>query len=130
MHACRVVESVGENVTEVGEGDYVLPIFVPDCGECTDCRSEKSNLCSVFPLGMYPWMPRDKTSRFTDCNGEVLHHFLHVSSFIEYTVVDITNLIKINPDIPPSKACLFSCGISTGMYLLTRNIWLKDDKSS
>ena len=111
---CRVVESVGENVSEVTEGDIVLPIFLPDCGECTDCRSEKSNLCSKFPFKVSPWMPRYESSRFTDLKGEVLYHFLFVSSFSEYTVVDIANITKIDPNIPPNRACLFSCGVSTG----------------
>ena len=115
---CRVVESVGENVTEVAEGDTVLPIFIPDCGECMDCRSEKSNLCSKFPFEISPWLPRHKSSRFTDLKGEVLYHFLNVSSFSEYTVVDIDNITKISPAIPPNKACLFSCGVSTGINML------------
>lgn len=110
----RVVESVGENVNEVAEGDTVLPIFMPDCGQCTDCRSEKSNLCSKFPFKVSPWMPRYESSRFTDLKGEVLYHFLFVSSFSEYTVVDIANITKIDPAIPPNRACLFSCGVSTG----------------
>lgn len=113
--AVGVVESVGENVSEVTEGDIVLPIFMPDCGECTDCRSEKSNLCSKFPFKVSPWMPRYESSRFTDLKGEVLYHFLFVSSFSEYTVVDIANITKIDPNIPPNRACLFSCGVSTGV---------------
>lgn len=108
------MESVGENVNELVEGDTVLPIFMPDCGECTDCKSEKSNLCSKFPFKVSPWMPRYESSRFTDLKGEVLYHFLFVSSFSEYTVVDRANLTKINPNIPPNRACLFSCGVSTG----------------
>ncbi|GAB2215932.1 hypothetical protein Droror1_Dr00023695 [Drosera rotundifolia] len=113
----RVVESVGENVIEFVEGDYVLPVFVflPDCGECVDCKSKKSNLCSKFPFaGVKPGMPRDGTSRFTDLNGDVVHHFLNVSSFSEYTVVDIAHVTKLDPAIPPNRACLLSCGVSTG----------------
>jgi S-(hydroxymethyl)glutathione dehydrogenase/alcohol dehydrogenase len=41
---CRVVESVGEDVDEVTDGDTIIPSFVSDCGECVDCKSEKSNL--------------------------------------------------------------------------------------
>ncbi|KAM7255820.1 hypothetical protein ACFE04_011561 [Oxalis oulophora] len=88
---------------------------MPDCGDCADCKSTKSNLCSKFPFKVSPWMPRDGTSRFTDLNGEVIHHFLSVSSFTEYTVVDVSNLVKVDPAIPPNRACLFSCGISTGV---------------
>lgn len=108
------MESVGEDVDEVAEGDTVIPTFMPDCGECIDCKSEKSNLCSKFPFKVSPWMPRYETSRFTDLDGEILHHFLFVSSFSEYTVVDIANLTKIDPAFPPDRACLLSCGVSTG----------------
>ncbi|KAF5794312.1 putative alcohol dehydrogenase [Helianthus annuus] len=113
--AVGIVESVGEGVNEVVEGDTVIPIFLADCGECTDCLSEKSNLCTKFPLSPSPWMKREETSRFTDINGETLYHFLSVSSFSEYTVVDIAHLTKIDPAIPPNRACLLSCGVSTGV---------------
>ncbi|KAJ6731147.1 alcohol dehydrogenase [Salix viminalis] len=111
----RVVESVGEDVDEVVEGDVVIPVFLPECGDCADCKSKKSNLCSKFPFEPTPWMPGDETSRFTDLKGEVLYHFLYVSSFSEYTVLNIANIVKIDPSIPPSRACLLSCGVSTGV---------------
>nr|XP_043612967.1 alcohol dehydrogenase-like 7 [Erigeron canadensis] len=113
--AVGVVESVGEGVHEVVEGDTVIPIFLPDCGECTDCLSKKSNLCSKFPFKVSPWIDREETSRFTDINGEPLYHFLFVSSFSEYTVVDIAHITKIDPAIPANRACLLSCGVSTGV---------------
>ena len=112
---CRVVESVGEDVDEVSVGDTVIPTFMPDCGDCVDCRSKKSNLCSKLPFKVSPWMPRHETSRFTDLNGEVLYHFLFVSSFSEYTVVDVAHVTKIDPSIAPNRACLLSCGVSTGI---------------
>ncbi|KAI8013303.1 Alcohol dehydrogenase-like 7 [Camellia lanceoleosa] len=116
-HLCsvRVVESIGENVDEVMEGDIVIPSFLADCGDCIDCKSKKSNLCSKFPFEVSPWMHRDKTSRFMDLKGETLYHFLYVSSFSEYTVVDVAHVTKIDPAIPPNRACLLSCGVSTGV---------------
>lgn len=96
----------------------MIPIFMPDCGECTDCLSEKSNLCTKLPFKVSPWMDREETSRFTDMNGETLHHFLFVSSFSEYTVVDIAHLTKIDPSTPANRACLLSCGVSTGNLVL------------
>ncbi|KAK2997934.1 hypothetical protein RJ639_025709 [Escallonia herrerae] len=113
--AYGVVESVGENVADLTEGDTVIPIFLPDCGECTDCRSKKSNLCTKLPFKVSPWTHRDETSRFTDLNGDTVYHFLYVSSFSEYTVVDIAHLTKVDPAIPPNRACLLSCGVSTGV---------------
>lgn len=47
-------------------------------------------------------------------NGETLYHFLFISSFSEYTVVDIAHITKIDPQTPPNRACLLSCGVSTG----------------
>ncbi|KAG2698209.1 hypothetical protein I3760_07G140100 [Carya illinoinensis] len=113
--AMGIVESVGEGVDEVTEGDSVIPFFLSDCGECVDCRSKKSNLCSNLPFKLSPYMPRHETSRFTDLKGEVLYHFLSVSSFSEYTVVDIAHVTKIDPSIPPNRACLLSCEVSTGV---------------
>ncbi|KAK4390875.1 Alcohol dehydrogenase-like 7 [Sesamum angolense] len=79
-----------------------------------DCTSKKSNLCSTFPFKLSPWM-HDGSSRFTDLKGETLYHFLFVSSFAEYTVVHTANVTKIDPVIPPNRACLLSCGVSTGV---------------
>ncbi|KAH6821381.1 Zinc-binding alcohol dehydrogenase family protein [Perilla frutescens var. hirtella] len=112
--AVGVVESIGDNVSELAEGDTVIPIFAPDCGECTDCKSKKSNLCTKFPFSVSPWM-HDGSSRFRDLNGGTLYHFLFVSSFTEYTVVHVANVTKIDSTIPPNMACLLSCGASTGV---------------
>ncbi|XP_058786346.1 alcohol dehydrogenase-like 2 [Vicia villosa] len=112
--AVGVVESVGEHV-EVKEGDLVVPVFQPNCGECRDCESPKSNNCSKFGTKRIVNMPRDGTSRFKDMNGEVVHNLFGISSFSEYTVVDVTHVVKINHDFPLDKACLLSCGVSTGV---------------
>ncbi|XP_040364004.1 alcohol dehydrogenase-like 7 isoform X3 [Rosa chinensis] len=114
--AIGVVESVGEDVNEVSEGDTVIPTFMADCGECGDCKSPKSNLCSKLPFKSSHFMPRYETSRFTDLNGEAIYHFLYVSSFSEYTVVDIAHVTKIDSGIPLTKAAgLLGCGVSTGV---------------
>lgn len=114
-----VVESVGENVEEVKAGDLVLPIFQRNCGECRDCKSKKGNACSKFPVEFHGGMPRDGTSRFTDTNGQTIHHFFSVSSFVEFTVVDISHVVKISLEIPVDKACLLSCGVTTGELLIS-----------
>ncbi|CAL5384049.1 unnamed protein product [Camellia sinensis] len=92
--AVGVVESVGENVEE-------------------GLQVSQEQFLFLFPITHLNGMPRDGTSRFRDSNGDVLHHFLFVSSFTEYTVVDIANIVKVNSLIPVDKACLLSCGVST-----------------
>nr|KJB64119.1 hypothetical protein B456_010G038400 [Gossypium raimondii] len=113
--AVGVVESVGEHVEEFQEGDMVVPVFRPNCRECRDCKSQKGNGCSIFGDKLVAEMPRDGTSRFKGMNGETLHHFLSVSSFSEYTVVDVVHVVKISSEFPAEKACLLSCGVSTGI---------------
>ncbi|XAR48544.1 Alcohol dehydrogenase [Bertholletia excelsa] len=113
--AVGVVESVGEQVEEVSEGDMVVPVFSPHCGQCRDCLSTKSNICTRFPPAHLPGMPSDGTSRFTDAGGHPIHHYLYVSSFSEFTVVDVNNVVKLDCGIPADKACLLGCGVSTGV---------------
>ncbi|XP_038884745.1 alcohol dehydrogenase-like 7 isoform X2 [Benincasa hispida] len=52
------VESVGGEVSEVKQGDFVIPTFMAECGECRDCTSSKSNLCSKQPFKLSQGMPR------------------------------------------------------------------------
>ncbi|XP_061353387.1 alcohol dehydrogenase-like 1 isoform X2 [Gastrolobium bilobum] len=113
--AVGIVESLGEHVEEFKEGDLVVPVFLANCGECIDCKSTKSNICSKFGNQLINNMPRDGTSRFRDVKGESVYHFFCVSSFSEYTVVDVTHVVKINHELPVDKACLLSCGVSTGV---------------
>lgn len=113
--AFGVVESVGEQVDEFAAGDAVVPTFLGQCSECVDCRSARSNMCSKYRFALRPGMPRDGTTRFTDGQGRPLHHFFGVSSFAEYTVVDVNQVVKLNPAVPPALACLLSCGASTGV---------------
>ena len=43
-----IVEKVGEGVTLVQEGDRVVTLFSPQCGECVHCLSPKTNLCMAI----------------------------------------------------------------------------------
>lgn len=95
-------------------GDLVVPTFMAQCNECIDCTSERSNMCSKFEFQVGHGMPRDGTTRFADAKGEPIKHFLRVSSFSEYTVVDAAYVTKVDPAISPEKACLLSCGVSSG----------------
>ena len=52
-----VVERVGEGVTSVAEGDHVVTLFSPQCGECVHCRSPRTNLCLRHPRAAEPRLP-------------------------------------------------------------------------
>uniref|UniRef100_A0A0D3FET7 Uncharacterized protein n=1 Tax=Oryza barthii TaxID=65489 RepID=A0A0D3FET7_9ORYZ len=110
-----VVESVGEHVEGFAAGDPVVPTFLGQCTECVDCASERSNVCSMYRFAVRPGMPRDGTARFRDRHGAPIHHFLGVSSFSEYTVVDANQVVRVDPAVPPATASLLSCGATTGV---------------
>ncbi|KAK2192268.1 hypothetical protein NP493_35g02012 [Ridgeia piscesae] len=108
-----MVESVGEGVTSVKPGDHVIPLYIPQCGECKFCRSPKTNLCSKIRSTQGSGVMPDGTSRFT-CRGKQLYHFMGCSTFSEYTVVAEISVCKVDETAPLEKICLLGCGISTG----------------
>jgi alcohol dehydrogenase len=118
----RVVESVGEGVEDIKAGDHVVPIFTGECSDCTNCKSQKTNLCNVFRVNAFKsTMVGDGKTRFSTVGptgGErvPVYHFLNTSTFSEYTVLDSACVVKINPEAPLEKMCLLSCGILTGTY--------------
>src|SRR3984885_7825726 len=109
-----VVERCGEGVSLVREGDHVVTLFSPQCGECAHCVSPLTNLCLAIReqqnLGYLP----DGTTRLTR-GGEPLRHFMGTSTFAEYTVMPEIALAVIDPQAPLDRACLFACGLSTGL---------------
>ena len=84
---CRIVESVGEGVTELQPGDHVLPVFTGECGECRHCKSEESNMCDLLRINTDRGaMISDGNTRFSK-NGQPIDHLVGTSTFSEDTVV-------------------------------------------
>ncbi|XP_021801672.1 alcohol dehydrogenase-like 6 isoform X9 [Prunus avium] len=110
----RIVESVGQGVTEFTEGDHVLTVFIGECGKCRQCTSGKSNICEVLGLERRGVMHCDQRTRFS-INGEPIYHYCAVSSFSEYTVVHSGCAVKISSVVPLEKVCLLSCGVAAGL---------------
>jgi S-(hydroxymethyl)glutathione dehydrogenase / alcohol dehydrogenase len=109
-----IVERVGSDVTLLTEGDHVVTLFSPQCGKCVHCTSPLTNLCLAIReqqnLGYLP----DGTTRLS-LSGEPLRHFMGTSTFAEHTVMPEIALAKIDPEAPLDRACLFACGLSTGL---------------
>ncbi len=109
-----IVEALGEGVDTLAVGDHVVTLFSPQCGECVHCRSPKTNLCLAIReqqnLGYLP----DGTTRLSR-GGEPMRHFMGTSTFAEATVMPAIALAKINPEADLEKACMFACGLSTGL---------------
>ena len=109
-----IVEAVGAGVSSVAPGDHVVTLFSPQCRECRHCLDERTNLCLAIReqqnLGYLP----DGTTRLAR-DGEPIRHFMGTSTFAEYTVMPEIALAKITPDAPLDQACVFACGLSTGL---------------
>jgi S-(hydroxymethyl)glutathione dehydrogenase/alcohol dehydrogenase len=109
-----VVEKGGEGVGSVAPGDHVVTLFSPQCRECIHCRDERTNLCLAIREEQNKGHLPDGTVRITR-DGEEVRHFMGCSTFAEYTVMPEIALAKINPEAPFEHACLFACGLSTGL---------------
>ena len=109
-----VVEAIGDGVRSLAEGDHVVTLFSPQCGECVHCLSPRTNLCLAIReqqnLGYLP----DGTTRLSR-DGQPIRHFMGTSTFAEYTVMPEIALAKIDPAAPLAGAALFACGLSTGI---------------
>src|SRR3954449_4417823 len=109
-----VVERLGEGVSSLNEGDHVVSLFSPQCGECIHCKSPKTNLCLAIREQQNQGYLPDGTTRLSR-DGEPVRHFMGTSTFAEYTVMPEIALAKIDPEAPLDRACLFACGLSTGI---------------
>jgi S-(hydroxymethyl)glutathione dehydrogenase/alcohol dehydrogenase len=108
------VEKVGEGVESVKPGDLVVTLFSPQCRECVHCLSPDTNLCLAIREQQGKGFLPDGTTRLSR-DGEPIRHFMGTSTFAEYTVMPEIALAKVSPDAPPAEACLFACGLSTGL---------------
>jgi S-(hydroxymethyl)glutathione dehydrogenase/alcohol dehydrogenase len=109
-----IVERVGEDVTSVSQGDLVVTLFSPQCRECIHCLSPDTNLCLAIRDQQNKGYLPDGTTRLSR-GGEQIRHFMGTSTFAEYAVVPEIALAKVSPDAQPDHACLFACGLSTGL---------------
>jgi len=109
-----VVESTGPDVTLVSPGDHVVTLFSPQCGHCVHCVSPRTNLCLAIRDQQNRGYLPDGTTRLHR-EGEPLRHFMGTSTFAEYTVMPEIALARISPEAPLTAACLFACGLSTGL---------------
>ena len=109
-----IVEEIGDGVTSVAVGDHEIPLYTPECGECSFCTSGKTNLCQAIRVTQGQGLMPDGTSRFS-ANGKTVYHYMGTSTFSEYTVLPEIAVAKISKAAPLEKVCLLGCGITTGI---------------
>src|SRR3954452_8028044 len=109
-----VVEKAGDGVGSLAVGDHVVTLFQPQCNECVNCKSGKTNVCiGIREQQGQGYLP-DGTTRLSR-GGEPIRHFMGCSTFAEYTVMPEVALAKVNPEAPLDRCALFACGLSTGL---------------
>jgi S-(hydroxymethyl)glutathione dehydrogenase / alcohol dehydrogenase len=109
-----VVERLGEGVKDLEAGDHVVTLFSPQCRECEHCRDHRTNLCLAIREQQNEGHLPDGTTRLSR-DGEPIRHFMGTSTFAEYTVMPEIALAKIDAEAPLDRACVFACGLSTGI---------------
>jgi len=109
-----IVEAVGEGVTNVAPGDHVVLSFMK-CGECYLCESGHPAHCQhVGPIN-FGGGRLDGTSSAIDAHGQTVHdHFFGQSSFAEYSIASVHNVVKVPKDLPLELLAPLGCGLQTG----------------
>ena len=78
---CEVVEC-GPGVKDLKPGDHVIPLYIPECGECEYCKSTKTNLCQSIASTVWTGYMPDNTRRFS-LDGKPIYHYMGCSTFSE-----------------------------------------------
>ena len=104
--AAGVVESVGEGVTTVAPGDFVVLNWRAVCGDCRACRRGRPQYC---------FDTHNATQPMTLEDGTALSPALGIGSFAEKTLVAAGQCTKVDPAASPAAAGLLGCGIMAGI---------------
>jgi S-(hydroxymethyl)glutathione dehydrogenase/alcohol dehydrogenase len=114
-----VVVDVGPDVKSVKKGDHVIPLYTPECRECSYCTSHKTNLCQAIRSTQGKGLMPDGTSRFSRGKDRILH-YMGTSTFSNFTVLPEIAVAKIREDAPFDKVCYIGCGVTTGIGAVIR----------
>ena len=103
--AAGVVEAVGEGVTGLAPGDYVVLAWRAPCGECRSCLRGRPWYCFNSQNAAQP---------MTLADGTPLSAALGIGAFMEKTLVAADQAVKVDPRARPEAAGLIGCGIMAG----------------
>lgn len=110
-----VVVQVGPHTPGFDEGDHVVFSFIPGCGRCRWCATGRQNLCDLGASLMRGSRFDDQSSyRLRLADGTPVGQMNGISTFSEYTTVDVKSVVKLERDLPLDAMCLLGCGVGTG----------------
>ena len=103
--AAGTVEEVGDGVTNVAVGDFVVLNWRAVCGQCRSCLRGRPWYC---------FATHNATQKMT-LDGAELSPALGIGAFAEKTLVAAGQATKVNPAAPPEVAGLIGCGVMAGL---------------
>jgi S-(hydroxymethyl)mycothiol dehydrogenase len=101
-----VGEAVGDGVTSVAPGDFVILNWRAVCGECRACRRGRPWYC---------FATHNAQQKMTLEDGTVLSPALGIGAFVDKTLVAAGQCTKVDPAVPPEVAGLLGCGVMAGL---------------
>jgi S-(hydroxymethyl)mycothiol dehydrogenase len=104
--AAGVVSAVGEGVTNVAVGDFVVLNWRAVCGQCRACAAGKPWYC---------FDTHNAAQKMTLADGTELSPALGIGAFVEKTLVHSGQCTKVDPAAPPTAAGLLGCGVMAGV---------------
>ncbi|NYV72763.1 S-(hydroxymethyl)mycothiol dehydrogenase [Streptomyces sp. UH6] len=104
--AAGVVESVGEGVSEVAVGDFVVLNWRAVCGQCRACRRGRPQYC---------FDTHNAKQKMTLEDGTELSPALGIGAFAEKTLVAAGQCTKVDSSVSPAVAGLLGCGVMAGI---------------
>ena len=109
------VAAVGEGVSGVAPGDFVVLNWRAVCGECRACRRGQLQYC---------FATHNAKQKMTLPDGTVLSPALGIGAFAEKTLVAAGQCTSVSEAADPAVAGLLGCGVMAGIgaAMLTGNV--------
>src|SRR6476469_147557 len=104
--AAGVVEAVGEGVTDVAPGDFVILNWRAVCGQCRACKRGRPWYC---------FNTHNASQPMTLADGTKLSPALGIVAFADKTLVHAGQCTKVDPSVRPEVAGLLGCGVMAGL---------------
>ncbi|WP_261717732.1 S-(hydroxymethyl)mycothiol dehydrogenase [Streptomyces sp. FZ201] len=104
--AAGVVESVGEGVTDVAPGDFVILNWRAVCGHCRACLRGRPWYC---------FDTHNAEQKMTLLDGTELAPALGIGAFAEKTLVAAGQCTKVDRTASAAAAGLLGCGVMAGI---------------
>jgi len=104
--AAGTVESVGDGVTDVAPGDFVILNWRAVCGQCRACLRGRPWYC---------FNTHNASQKMTLEDGTELSPALGIGAFADKTLVAAGQCTKVDATASPAAVGLLGCGVMAGL---------------